>query len=144
MLSAESLEVGAFQVHLLQTQALVLVDMVKNLDFYVKLKGITLSIHSNITATLNICIDRNKIEQAVRNLLQNAVKFIGDGKTITVNFSFVPQNDVLEVAIIDDGVGIAAENLDKVNKMSRFSHLIMILILRITAGFWTVQAIRSK
>ena len=65
-----------------------------------------------------IVVDERRIRQVLINLLTNAVKFTPDGGTIQV----VVQPDatvnppMLMISIIDTGIGIASENLDKLFK----------------------------
>lgn len=63
-------------------------------------------IHSNVTA------DKDRIEQVVINLLNNAIKYSPGGKEVTINVS--QQNGELKVAVKDNGIGIAEHNLEKI------------------------------
>lgn len=56
-----------------------------------------------------IRIDSEKVLQAVRNLIGNAVKFTPDGGQVTV--SARQRDGAIEVSVADTGPGIAAENL---------------------------------
>lgn len=53
--------------------------------------------------------DREKIKQAVLNLLKNAMEALPDGGTITV--STVATQDSAKITVSDDGPGIQADNL---------------------------------
>ena len=55
-----------------------------------------------------IYVDSTRIMQAIRNILDNAVKFTPDGGTITVNGRTLP--GLIEVTISDTGIGISQDN----------------------------------
>ncbi len=57
--------------------------------------------------------DSRSIQQILLNLLSNAVKFTPAGGTITVRMAR-DQNGTLSMAVEDNGIGIALENIDKV------------------------------
>jgi signal transduction histidine kinase len=61
--------------------------------------------------------DMQRLVQAFRNIVVNAIKFTPDGGRIEINGSLVPEKLAGEgahvlIAIADTGVGIARENLD--------------------------------
>ncbi|RMF01101.1 MAG: sensor histidine kinase [Chloroflexi bacterium] len=62
-----------------------------------------------------IFVDRNRIRQVVVNLLSNAAKFT-DAGCITLQISKINRNgqDYVCVSVIDTGIGIRAEDIDKV------------------------------
>jgi signal transduction histidine kinase len=55
-----------------------------------------------------IYIDSPRIMQAVRNVINNAIKYTPDGGTITINGRNLP--GFIEVIISDTGIGISPEN----------------------------------
>jgi len=55
-----------------------------------------------------IYVDSARIMQAIRNILDNAVKFTPDGGTIIVDGRILP--GLIEVTISDTGIGISQEN----------------------------------
>jgi signal transduction histidine kinase len=62
--------------------------------------------------------DREKVQQIVLNLLSNAVKFTRPGGRIALN-CMVPYKDVtgarvVAVRVVDDGLGIAADQIERV------------------------------
>ncbi len=59
-------------------------------------------------------LDRDRISQALRNILENAIKFTGHG---TINLSLTTQKNEKIILIIEDtGVGINPENLADIGK----------------------------
>ena len=56
--------------------------------------------------------DERKIKQVLLNLLSNAVKFTPEGGRVEV--CATPKGDVVEISVIDTGVGIAPEDQETV------------------------------
>jgi signal transduction histidine kinase len=63
-------------------------------------------------APFNVVSDPRRVRQVVLNLLSNAIKF-GEGKPITVSCKQTEDHGV-EIAVIDQGVGIAAEDIPRI------------------------------
>jgi two-component system phosphate regulon sensor histidine kinase PhoR len=57
-------------------------------------------------------IDRRALEQVVTNLLDNAIKYAGEGAHVTVTAT--PVGDRIAIAVADDGVGISPAHLGRV------------------------------
>ncbi|MFW5658113.1 MAG: tetratricopeptide repeat protein [Bacteroidota bacterium] len=74
-----------------------------------------IEIKNNIAST-NVCGDKNMISLIIRNLLSNALKFTHEGGKITIES--VKNNNYLYVKIIDNGVGMDKETLDKLFKIN--------------------------
>ena len=71
--------------------------------------------HLTVTTTLpeaTALADRVRFRQIVENLLSNAIKFTPEGGSILVSVSSV--DDQVEVTVADTGVGIAADDLERV------------------------------
>jgi len=76
----------------------------------------------------NLLVDERRIRQVLINLLNNAVKFTPDGGVITLEanrlqlISSFPDKtneevtEYLQISVIDTGIGIAAENIQKLFK----------------------------
>ena len=73
--------------------------------------GVELSLEVD-PALGEICADQRKLKQVMLNLLSNAVKFTPDGGHISVRAALA--GEMLEVAVTDTGIGIAAEDCDTV------------------------------
>ena len=65
--------------------------------------------------------DERRLTQILVNLLSNAVKFTPDGGAVTLSVTGQPRQGLLELAVSDTGIGIAAEDLPRL--FQRFSQL---------------------
>jgi signal transduction histidine kinase len=74
---------------------------------------LTLSAPEDIT----VYADRNMINTAVRNLLNNSIKFTGPGKSIEIGINEHPQET--EVFVSDTGVGISEEAQQKLFRIDQ-------------------------
>ncbi|MHC5061754.1 MAG: PAS domain-containing sensor histidine kinase [Planctomycetota bacterium] len=85
-------------------------DIAKEIKPFAKAKNVKLKTkaHGDVTA----CADRDKIEQVLRQLLDNAIKFTG--KRGKIEISADGSGDEVTVSIKDNGPGIKSENLEKV------------------------------
>ena len=61
-----------------------------------------------------VLADEGKVKQMILNLVSNAIKFTAEGGTVTINAARVA--DRLEIVVSDNGIGIAAEDLQRVFK----------------------------
>ena len=73
-------------------------------------KGILFN--TEIPDNINVFADKDMISTVIRNLLGNAIKFSPTGKT--VNIRVKDDDQFWEINIIDEGVGIADEDLEKI------------------------------
>lgn len=72
-------------------------------------KKIDLQIHMNISPDTIIQTDKLRVEQIVRNLLSNALKFTSQGY-VSLSFDNAPnQQGVIAIAVKDTGIGIPQE-----------------------------------
>jgi two-component system CheB/CheR fusion protein len=74
-------------------------------------KGILISV-SGINAPLVLSADRTRLEQAVGNLLANAIKFTPRGGHVFV--TLVDDGNEARLDIADTGIGIASESVDSI------------------------------
>ena len=77
-----------------------------------KKKGIKVSVAVAPSAQ-SVVLDPHKFKQVLYNLLSNAAKFTDEGGAIGVEAA-LEDNGRLRLSVRDDGVGIAAEDLDRV------------------------------
>ncbi|PID56948.1 MAG: hypothetical protein CR986_09730 [Ignavibacteriae bacterium] len=70
---------------------------------------------------LFVNVDERLINQVITNLLSNAVKFTPESKKITITTG-IYKNDMVEIIIADEGIGIAPEDHEKLFKIdTKFS-----------------------
>jgi signal transduction histidine kinase/ActR/RegA family two-component response regulator len=76
-----------------------------------------------IPPMFQVVADRSKLAQVLRHLVSNAVKFTPDGGRVSLaareladdqSHPDLPAGRVVEISVADSGVGIAAENLNRV------------------------------
>ena len=56
--------------------------------------------------------DRNQLIIAIQNLIDNAINYSGDSTTVTINTEV--QGDIVEIQVIDQGIGIAESDIDRI------------------------------
>jgi len=81
------------------------------LTLAVQAKEKEISLTSHINADLYAYGDPNTIEMVIRNLVSNALKFTHPGCAIKVTGQ--EHEDYHEITVADTGIGIAAENIEK-------------------------------
>lgn len=59
----------------------------------------------------SVHVDYGQIQQAVINLVQNAIEATDAGGKITIATAFHPEDDMIEISINDTGVGISDEHI---------------------------------
>lgn len=119
MLDVSQLDVNAMDLRFTQTSPEAVVRMaIEPLTDAIKQRKLTLSARG-LRGLPNIEADMQRLVQAFRNVVVNAIKFTPDGGRIEINASLQPAErpgevDHILIAISDTGVGIAKENLDLV------------------------------
>lgn len=69
----------------------------------------------------NILVDKDKFQQIMTNLIENAAKYSNDGTKITIKTDFSCNPDYISIKIIDEGIGIKEEDYEKI--FTKFSRL---------------------
>lgn len=69
----------------------------------------------------NICVDTDKFQQIMINLVENAAKYSNDGTNITIKTNFSTSPDFISIKVSDEGIGIKQEDFDKI--FTKFSRL---------------------
>lgn len=70
-----------------------------------------MSVRVEPMADIKVRADRRALEQVVMNLLENAIKYAGEGAHVTLRAA--ARGDRVELAVADDGVGIPAAHLGR-------------------------------
>lgn len=81
-----------------------------------KQKGLSLSCDCDDSLPATIVSDGSRLRQVIANLVGNAIKFTDRG-SVRILAGLAPADDggpVLQISIIDTGIGIAAENIDRI------------------------------
>ncbi|RPD42034.1 hybrid sensor histidine kinase/response regulator transcription factor [Chitinophaga barathri] len=78
-------------------------------------KGVEFSYTANCPQ-LNVFFDHDKVERILFNLLSNAFKFTPQGGKVSVTAEVTPEPDqaILELKVKDTGIGMPAEQLEKI------------------------------
>lgn len=71
-----------------------------------------ISVETNLEENIIINADTGRFKQIMYNLLSNAIKFTEDNGKIVINSVFIDDN--LKIEVIDTGIGISAENRNKI------------------------------
>ena len=58
---------------------------------------------------------KTPLQQCLINLVGNAIKFTSDG-TVSIEVERLPSEDIVEMRVFDNCVGIAPENLERIFK----------------------------
>ncbi|MGY2048127.1 ATP-binding protein [Methylobacterium sp. JK268] len=94
-------------------------QIVDSLDPLAEERGATVTLETEATP-LTVLGDRDEILRLVENLVENAVKYGGDGGRVTVRLSRRPAGagrpPQIEIAVSDDGPGIAPEHLPRLTE----------------------------
>jgi len=111
ILFLSELEQGREVVALGETEAApVLRAVVDELSERAELAGLTLAVRIE-DETIEVPLRRRMLRLVVENLLENALRYAGEGATCTVSLSRTDGEIVLEVA--DDGAGVPDEDVPR-------------------------------
>jgi signal transduction histidine kinase len=72
-----------------------------------------ISLTSSVPEETQAYADQNMIDTVIRNLMSNAIKFTEPGGTIEVSAATNEDEDIVVVAVSDNGVGISEEDVKK-------------------------------
>jgi signal transduction histidine kinase len=71
-----------------------------------------IAFRNSVDRAIRLAGDSNMFGTAIRNLLSNAIKFTENGGTIRVEAE--PAGEMTRISVVDDGVGMSAETLEKI------------------------------
>ncbi len=94
-------------------------EKVSKLKIYTKQKNIQLL--CTISYTKPVVSDENALKMIVRNLIKNSIKFTPEEGKIEVKVEENSSKNRLEISVIDTGVGISKNGIDKIMKTGFFS-----------------------
>jgi signal transduction histidine kinase len=104
-------ETGTIRLHLQDLNVSLLLEDIADLYRYIaEEKNVRISI--DVPKELHAKADRNRLQQAIANLLDNAIKYTPEDGTVTLRAE--RNGEGLIVSIADNGVGIAPEDLAKI------------------------------
>lgn len=89
---------------------LLLDDSIRTCQSHAASKHIT--VEKSCEPALFAFVNQQLMEQAVINLIDNAIKYSNDNKTVIV--TAVKQDGEIVISVIDQGIGIAQEHLDRI------------------------------
>lgn len=125
ILDLSKIEAGRMNLHLSAVRVKDLADAVRSyFGHMADKKGLKLEVSVSADAPPELTSDRKRIEQIIRNLISNAIKFTDSGG-LTVTFarpsadvdlsiSGLSANATLAIEIKDTGIGIAPEDQKKI------------------------------
>jgi PAS domain S-box-containing protein len=108
LLEWSRLQSGRFETDKTEIELENLIDEMRNL-YTESATAKNISISTEIPKNLFILADKYMIETILRNLISNAIKFTKAGGKIKIKA--IAKGSFVEIAVIDNGVGITKENL---------------------------------
>jgi len=111
LMDLAQIESGAVEIEKVNLPVAKLLTEVAG-DFAAEAAGRGIRLTVDADETLSIEGDRRRVSQAVRNLLDNAIKFSPEGSTVTL--SGRRDGAVTELAVADEGPGIPRSEQDKI------------------------------
>lgn len=90
-------------------------DSIRLLHYLAQEKNIT--IINKIPENIYVLADKNALEAIIRNLISNAIKFTNNNGTVTLQA--LDYTDKISVSVIDNGVGIEPELLNKLFRVDQ-------------------------
>lgn len=89
-------------------------DLKALFEYQCRSKHITYSVNVDDNVPKCVNIDETRLKQILTNIIGNAIKFtLNDGK-ISLTVSYDENTNIMSMSIIDNGIGISEENIDKI------------------------------
>ena len=93
----------------------------------------------------NILVDKDKFQQIMTNLIENAAKYSNEGTKIIVTTDFSCNCDYISIKVTDEGVGIKEEDYDKIfTKFSRLDNPLTRKVQGSGLGLYITKILVSK
>lgn len=109
LLDIKRLNSGQFKLNMKNIDIVFLTKAItESVELYANQKNIKISFESNMESKI-IAIDDEKYERIILNILSNAIKFTGNAGTITVIVNENKELNLIQIKIIDTGIGIPKE-----------------------------------
>lgn len=89
----------------------LLIEIIELLEPKRQLRDSTITVNS-YTDNIIVFADRNRINQVLKNLIDNAIKYGKDNGQVQIIISELEKN--IKIQIKDDGIGIPEDHLDKI------------------------------
>lgn len=117
VLDLSKIESGKFKINRTETKIIELCNSIINLlDIGAKEKNINLILEIDTNLPQKIIADSLRLNQILMNLIGNAIKFTNNGSVrLKVEVLDKKGNNLkIQFSVIDTGIGIAKENIDKI------------------------------
>lgn len=82
-----------------------------------KAKEKNITITKKIDSNIDLLADEDSVKTIIRNLLSNAIKFSYANSEITIGSNIIEEDNVVEIYVIDKGMGIPEEMINKLFKI---------------------------
>ena len=102
--NADTMEIENFDLNLEIKEILKRYELLKETEEY--------KININMPEKIMVCADKNKINQVIYNLINNAINYTGDDNTVLINITEEKKQYLVEIK--DSGKGIEKEKLDHI------------------------------
>ena len=111
ILDISKIEAGGIEIETVDfSLADAVQQVVQPLSTLSEKKGVALNVVGLEECPHYLCADQAKIQQILRNLVSNALKFTERG-SVTIDLSHDAKSEVLSIRVIDTGIGIPEEKL---------------------------------
>lgn len=115
ILDMSKIEAGKYELRMGDIDPRTLVqETVQVVNPQIEQKRIAIETHFGETVA-TLTGDQRAIKQILLNLLSNAIKFTPENGRITVTAE-AAENDFLDISVVDTGIGVASEDIEKVLK----------------------------
>ena len=116
ILDLSKIEAGKFEMETMPVSILEVLEEVNQIvSITAEEKGLTFGINYSYPLPEKIISDQLRLTQILLNLCSNAIKFTNKGH-VYLNVSYKPDSSSLIFEVIDTGIGMSAEQMEKIFK----------------------------